>query len=75
MCIVPFLGLYISRIAVKFIFVETNFVDCLIKATPTQVLLAGTPVVVDTAVTRPILLEREELLCRAEVTTVQESLD
>ena len=36
-----FRGPYISRIAIKFIFAETNFVDCMIKATPTQVLLAG----------------------------------
>ena len=36
-----FRGPYISRIAIKFIFAETNFVDCLIKATPTQVLLAA----------------------------------
>ena len=32
-----FRGPYISRIAIKFIFAETNFVDCMIKATPTQV--------------------------------------
>ena len=34
-----FQGPYISRIAIKFIFAETNFVDSMIKATPTQVLL------------------------------------
>ena len=34
-----FQGLYIQRIAIKFIFAETNFVDCMIKATPSQVLL------------------------------------
>ena len=32
-----FRGPYISRIAIKVIFAETNFVDCMIKATPTQV--------------------------------------
>ena len=31
---------YSGRIAIKFIFAETNFVDCMIKATPTQVSLA-----------------------------------
>ena len=36
-----FRGPYISRIAIKFIFAETHFVDCMIKATPTQVLLAA----------------------------------
>ena len=36
-----FRGLYISQIAMKFIFAETSFVDCIIKATPTQVLLAA----------------------------------
>ena len=36
-----FRGPYISRIAIKFIFAETNFVDCMIKATPTRVLLAA----------------------------------
>ena len=35
-----FRGPYISRIAIKFIFAETNFMDCMIKATPTQVVLA-----------------------------------
>ena len=35
-----FRGPYISRIAIKFIFAETNFVDCMIKATPTQVLVS-----------------------------------
>ena len=49
-----FRGLYISRIAIKFIFAETNFVDCMIKATPTQVLLAAVYEVydLDTASTR-----------------------
>ena len=36
-----FRGLYILRIAIKLIFAETNFVDCMIKATPTQILLAA----------------------------------
>ena len=46
-------GPYISRIAIKFIFAESNFVDCMIKATPTQVLLAGCEVYdLDTASTR-----------------------
>ena len=36
---ISFRGPYISRIAIKFIFAETNFVDCMTKATPTQVLL------------------------------------
>ena len=36
-----FLGPYISRIAIKFIFAETNFVHCMIKATPTLVSLAA----------------------------------
>ena len=36
-----FRGPYILRIATKFIFAETNFVDCMIKATLTQVLLAA----------------------------------
>ena len=34
-----FRGAYTSRIAIKFIFAETNFMDCMITATPTQVLL------------------------------------
>ena len=31
-----FQGPYISRIVIKFIFAEINFVDCMIKATPTH---------------------------------------
>ena len=36
-----FQGPYISWMATKFIFAETNFMDCMIRATPTQVLLAA----------------------------------
>ena len=71
-----FRGPYISRIAIKFIFAETNFVDCMIKATPTKSCLAGCEVYdLDTASTRACGLGKG-LLCRAEVvSTVQESSD
>ena len=36
-----FRGPYILQIAKKFIFAEANFVDCMTKATPTQVLLSA----------------------------------
>ena len=61
-----FQGPYISRIVIKFIFAEINFVDCMIKATPTHPSLAAvkfmTPVFVDTASTRACGLRRRTSL-------------